>query len=44
MSRRKKDGGGTSVEERYEEVRALRIYEGASDVHKLLIARGVLSS
>ncbi len=27
----------------YEEVRALRIYEGASDVQKLLIARGVLA-
>jgi acyl-CoA dehydrogenase len=27
----------------YQDVRALRIYEGASDVHKLLIARAVLS-
>lgn len=27
----------------YQDVRALRIYEGASDVHKLLIARAVLT-
>ena len=33
---------GTVVEELYREVRALRIYEGASDVQKLIIARATL--
>ncbi len=33
---------GGAVARLYEEVRALRIYEGASDVQKLLIAREVL--
>ena len=33
---------GTMVESLYREIRALRIYEGASDVQKLIIARNVL--
>lgn len=33
---------GTMVESLYREIRALRIYEGASDVQKLIIARTVL--
>ena len=33
---------GTIVESLYREIRALRIYEGASDVQKLIIARNVL--
>lgn len=33
---------GTMVERLYREIRALRIYEGASDVQKLIIARTVL--
>ncbi|MCQ0968850.1 acyl-CoA dehydrogenase family protein (plasmid) [Paracoccus sp. TK19116] len=35
---------GSTVESLYREVRALRIYEGASDVQKLIIARSVLGS
>jgi enoyl-CoA hydratase/carnithine racemase len=35
---------GHSVETLYREIRALRIYEGASDVQKIIIARSVLSS
>ena len=35
---------GARVEELYREVRSLRIYEGASEVQKLVIARQVLSS
>ena len=34
---------GSKVEELYREIRALRIYEGASDVQRLVIARQVLS-
>lgn len=34
---------GSKVEELYREVRALRIYEGASDVQKLIIARQAVS-
>ncbi len=34
---------GFAVESLYREIRALRIYEGASDVQKLVIARSVLS-
>ncbi|HNR77376.1 MAG TPA: acyl-CoA dehydrogenase family protein, partial [Parvularculaceae bacterium] len=30
---------GSKVEERYREIRALRIYEGASEVQKIVIAR-----
>ncbi len=33
---------GSVVARLYEDIRALRIYEGASDVQKLLIARDVL--
>ncbi|MGB9297511.1 MAG: acyl-CoA dehydrogenase family protein, partial [Pseudolabrys sp.] len=35
---------GHPVETLYREIRALRIYEGASDVQKIIIARSVLSS
>ncbi len=35
---------GHPVETLYREIRALRIYEGASDVQKIVIARSVLSS
>ncbi len=35
---------GHPVETLYREIRALRIYEGASDVQKVVIARAVLSS
>ncbi|WP_193183106.1 acyl-CoA dehydrogenase family protein [Nisaea sediminum] len=35
---------GTIVESLYREIRALRIYEGASDVQKIVIARQVLGS
>src|SRR5215831_15794780 len=35
---------GHPVEVLYREIRALRIYEGASDVQKIIIARSVLSS
>jgi len=34
---------GCIVEQLYREVRALRIYEGASEVQKLIIARQILS-
>jgi acyl-CoA dehydrogenase len=34
---------GSKVEELYREIRALRIYEGASEVQKLIIARQSLS-
>ncbi|MDX5350686.1 MAG: acyl-CoA dehydrogenase family protein [Paracoccaceae bacterium] len=34
---------GSVVESLYREIRALRIYEGASDVQRIVIARGVLS-
>jgi acyl-CoA dehydrogenase len=33
---------GTAVEQLYREIRALRIYEGASDVQRVIIARTVL--
>ncbi|HEX3698960.1 MAG TPA: acyl-CoA dehydrogenase family protein [Polyangia bacterium] len=33
---------GVTVERLYREVRALRIYEGTSEIHKLIIARGLL--
>ena len=35
---------GMQVESLYREIRALRIYEGASDVQKLIIARSVLEA
>jgi acyl-CoA dehydrogenase len=35
---------GHPVENLYREIRALRIYEGASDVQKIIIARSVLSA
>jgi acyl-CoA dehydrogenase len=35
---------GRPVENLYREIRALRIYEGASDVQKIVIARSVLST
>jgi acyl-CoA dehydrogenase len=35
---------GTPVETLYREIRALRIYEGASDVQKVIIARQTMSS
>ena len=35
---------GHPVEALYREVRALRIYEGATEVQKLIIARGMLRS
>lgn len=34
---------GTAVESLYREIRALRIYEGASDVQRLVIARSLLT-
>ena len=34
---------GVKVEQLYREVRALRIYEGASEVQKLIIARQLLN-
>jgi acyl-CoA dehydrogenase len=34
---------GSTVARLYEDVRALRIYEGASDIHRILIARHLLS-
>ncbi|MCA3665647.1 MAG: acyl-CoA dehydrogenase, partial [Methylobacterium sp.] len=34
---------GSSVESLYREIRALRIYEGASDVQRVVIARAMLS-
>ena len=33
---------GSTVEQLYREIRALRIYEGASDVQRLVIARSIL--
>jgi len=33
---------GMAVEALYREIRALRIYEGASDVQRVVIARSVL--
>jgi len=35
---------GTTVEKLYREIRALRIYEGASDVQKVIIARQTATS
>lgn len=35
---------GTPVERLYREVRALRIYEGTSEIQQLVIARGILES
>jgi acyl-CoA dehydrogenase len=35
---------GEIVEHLYREIRALRIYEGASEVQKLIIARELLGS
>jgi len=35
---------GVKVEELYREIRALRIYEGASEVQKLIIGRGALEN
>jgi protein PhnA len=34
---------GTKVESLYREIRALRIYEGASDVQRVVIARSILA-
>lgn len=34
---------GVTVERLYREIRALRIYEGATDVQKVIIARGLLA-
>ncbi len=34
---------GSAVETLYREIRALRIYEGASEVQKVIIARQMLS-
>ena len=34
---------GVKVEQLYREVRALRIYEGATEIQKLIIARAVLA-
>jgi len=34
---------GVAVESLYREIRALRIYEGASDVQRVIIARSVLA-
>jgi acyl-CoA dehydrogenase len=33
---------GETVERLYREIRALRIYEGASEVQQLIIARGLI--
>jgi len=35
---------GVKVEELYREIRALRIYEGATEVQKIVIAREALKS
>ncbi len=35
---------GVKVEELYREIRALRIYEGASEVQKVVIARDLLKA
>jgi acyl-CoA dehydrogenase len=35
---------GVKVEELYREIRALRIYEGATEVQKVIIARELLKS
>jgi len=35
---------GETVEKLYREIRALRIYEGASDVQRVVIARQTLTS
>ena len=35
---------GVKVEELYREIRALRIYEGATEVQKIVIAREVLKA
>jgi acyl-CoA dehydrogenase len=35
---------GSKVEELYREIRALRIYEGATDVQKIIIAREAIKS
>jgi acyl-CoA dehydrogenase len=35
---------GVKVEELYREVRALRIYEGATEVQKIVIARDLLKA
>jgi acyl-CoA dehydrogenase len=35
---------GETVEQLYREVRALRIYEGATEVQKLIVARETLKS
>ena len=34
---------GETVEALYRDIRALRIYEGATEIQKLIIARAVLS-
>jgi acyl-CoA dehydrogenase len=35
---------GTVVERLYRDVRALRIYEGTSEIQKLVIARGLVKT
>jgi acyl-CoA dehydrogenase len=35
---------GTKVEALYREIRALRIYEGATEVQKIIIAREILKA
>jgi acyl-CoA dehydrogenase len=35
---------GSKVEALYREIRALRIYEGATEVHKVIIARELLKA
>jgi acyl-CoA dehydrogenase len=35
---------GSKIEELYREGRALRIYEGATEIQKLIIARAVLAA
>ena len=37
-------GSGVKVEELYREIRALRIYEGATEVQKLIIARQTMEA
>ena len=42
LLRRRGRGRGAMVERLYREVRALRIYEGTSEIQKLVIARAEL--
>ena len=43
-ARRPRRAVGTTVERLYREIRALRIYEGASEIQKLVIAGQVLAA